>query len=594
MRKGFAEFMEPIYGWIEEKLPRALRSLSDALRALRGRQEEGVPSGPPRGVVPPGFNEVPPDWQPPPRVPTDEERSEWYRRRGGRRGPAPVRFGAMGDDLIDAPAPGTRAAWTDLHGGYSTNIEDRREMAQDSKTQTEYLREIRDVLAWMRDQATGGGETSPQGFAGGYAGGGGGGWGAGGGVLGGGGAGAGGGVLSPSGGSGGTQTGGAGGSGTGTNPLTGGGAMRIPRSPAEAPESIEAAVKGGFMRPDGGAGGAATAATGKPDISGRQTWFNPYPYTYRDPKTGEVWTDTEAMRRREGPHASGLPIGTPGFAHPGRKGLGGWYELTLPDGRKVITQKTDIGPKGVIDLNAALAASVYGSRQAAVAAERRGPITGRYLGQNLPEGVTPGLQGDGAGGGRLTTGAIREAIYGPEQAGGQAGAAAQEGIRDISRQARLPTGAAMTPQGLMIHHTSGREKGAEGVADVLRKRGLSVQFVIDREGNISQLTPEGRTAFHAGRLERLGGGRRWGNWNLEGVEVIAKNEADVTDAQRAAIARLTRMRSERWDGTRGQACGATANSPAARSVMKARPRARFVQAKSRCRRRVPAPHKTSR
>jgi hypothetical protein len=121
-------------------------------------------------------------------------------------------------------------------------------------------------------------------------------------------------------------------------------------------------------------------------------------------------------------------------------------------------------------------------------------------------------------------------------------------IRDISQAMNLNVGGKMTPEGLMIHHTSGREKGAEGVASVLRNRNLSVQYVIDRDGNITQISPEGRTAYHAGNLEKSMGktGRQFGNTNLEGVEVIAKNEGDVTDAQRAAIANLTAQRSKRW------------------------------------------------
>jgi hypothetical protein len=89
---------------------------------------------------------------------------------------------------------------------------------------------------------------------------------------------------------------------------------------------------------------------------------------------------------------------------------------------------------------------------------------------------------------------------------------------------------------LLVHHTSGRERGAEGVAGVLRQRGLSVQYVIDRDGNITQIGRLDRANWHAGNLEKFGG--KLGNQNLFGVEVIAKNEKDVTDVQRAAIAKL--------------------------------------------------------
>jgi hypothetical protein len=97
------------------------------------------------------------------------------------------------------------------------------------------------------------------------------------------------------------------------------------------------------------------------DYTGRTTWFNPRNerggYTYRD-DSGRDWTDTGAMRLREGAHASGLPSTVRGFATPGGSDLGNWFEVNLPGGRKTYAQKTDIGPPGVVDLNAPLASSV--------------------------------------------------------------------------------------------------------------------------------------------------------------------------------------------------------------------------------------------
>lgn len=70
-----------------------------------------------------------------------------------------------------------------------------------------------------------------------------------------------------------------------------------------------------------------------------------------------------------------------------------------------------------------------------------------------------------------------------------------------------------------------------------------MQYAIDREGKITRLLPEGAKGYHAGRLEKMPG---WGNENLEGVEVIAKDEKDVTDVQRQAVARLAAQRGKRW------------------------------------------------
>ena len=96
------------------------------------------------------------------------------------------------------------------------------------------------------------------------------------------------------------------------------------------------------------------------DYTGRATWFNPRNerggYTYRD-ESGQDWTDTGAQRLREGPHASGLPSSTRGFATPGSSDLGNWFEVNV-GGRKAYAQKTDVGPPGVVDLNAPLAASM--------------------------------------------------------------------------------------------------------------------------------------------------------------------------------------------------------------------------------------------
>jgi hypothetical protein len=119
--------------------------------------------------------------------------------------------------------------------------------------------------------------------------------------------------------------------------------------------------------------------------TGRMTWFNPRPYAYTDPNTGTTWNDTGARSLREGPHASGLPISTPGFATAGNRALGHWYEVTTPDGQKQIIQKTDIGPPGVVDLNAAAASRAYANPNAVPS----GQAQVRYIGKDLPPDVKP-------------------------------------------------------------------------------------------------------------------------------------------------------------------------------------------------------------
>jgi hypothetical protein len=100
------------------------------------------------------------------------------------------------------------------------------------------------------------------------------------------------------------------------------------------------------------------------------------------------------------------------------------------------------------------------------------------------------------------------------------------------------------PKGMVIHHTGGGNK-VEQVIDTFHKSGLGSQFVIDKEGKIYQLMPDGSTGAH---IKNSWGpmGEGMGNHNMEGVEVIANNDKDVNDAQKQAAARLVAARSAMW------------------------------------------------
>src|SRR5262249_34566404 len=98
---------------------------------------------------------------------------------------------------------------------------------------------------------------------------------------------------------------------------------------------------------------------GAPIASGRAAWVYPAPHRDTKPDTGETLYDAGAAANREGAHASGLPIGTPGIALSTRETLGQPVVAVLPDGRRVLTRQTDIGPPGVVDVNAALATRIY-------------------------------------------------------------------------------------------------------------------------------------------------------------------------------------------------------------------------------------------
>lgn len=90
-------------------------------------------------------------------------------------------------------------------------------------------------------------------------------------------------------------------------------------------------------------------------------------------------------------------------------------------------------------------------------------------------------------------------------------------------------------KGFVIHHTGGRGD-VDGVIDTLNQRGLSVQYVIDREGAIHQLMPSGSKAQHMKKGQGVGKGLS--NSNTEGVEIIANDDSDILPIQVEAAKKL--------------------------------------------------------
>lgn len=127
----------------------------------------------------------------------------------------------------------------------------------------------------------------------------------------------------------------------------------------------------------------------------------------------------------------------------------------------------------------------------------------------------------------------------PYHGAARLGIGAREGIGAENSQARnTPAGGA--PSGLtgndveafIVHHTGGRGT-PEGVQNTLRQRGLGVEYIMDREGNIEVAGRRGAAHMKTG----WGAGEGLSNRNTVGMEVIAKDDSDVTPAQvRAARA----------------------------------------------------------
>ncbi len=115
--------------------------------------------------------------------------------------------------------------------------------------------------------------------------------------------------------------------------------------------------------------------------------------------------------------------------------------------------------------------------------------------------------------------------------------------RDISNQATYNHGQLDSTQGLIFHHTGGRGT-PEGVVQTLNQRGYGVQYVMDRDGSIVRTLPEGARGAHILRSEING----LNNSNSQGVEVIAKDDKDVTPAQVASGKAFAEAMTKRYPG----------------------------------------------
>lgn len=79
-------------------------------------------------------------------------------------------------------------------------------------------------------------------------------------------------------------------------------------------------------------------------------------------------------------------------------------------------------------------------------------------------------------------------------------------------------------KGLVIHHTVSRSS-VDAQIDALQKSGYGSQFIMDRDGTVYQTVPDGTRTNHVKGL----------NSNYIGLEVIAMNDGDITQAQTDAI-----------------------------------------------------------
>jgi hypothetical protein len=109
--------------------------------------------------------------------------------------------------------------------------------------------------------------------------------------------------------------------------------------------------------------------------------------------------------------------------------------------------------------------------------------------------------------------------------------------------ARLQAVGGVDPAAFIAHHTGGRGT-VQSLQDTLHQRGLGVEFAMDREGNISQIGQAGAANILSGSKFFKSSDPRSGlsNKNIIGMEIIAKDDADITDAQRKSFAEFIAAR----------------------------------------------------
>lgn len=113
----------------------------------------------------------------------------------------------------------------------------------------------------------------------------------------------------------------------------------------------------------------------------------------------------------------------------------------------------------------------------------------------------------------------------------------REGIGGVGGIAASSPGARQSPSGqdpnaFIFHHTGGRGSPANVVADWRKNRpGIGTQYIMDRDGNIHDTRAEFGYGGAGHMIRGSGAGAGLSNRNTVGMEVVAKNDKDVTPQQ---------------------------------------------------------------
>lgn len=104
-----------------------------------------------------------------------------------------------------------------------------------------------------------------------------------------------------------------------------------------------------------------------------------------------------------------------------------------------------------------------------------------------------------------------------------------------------------SPGGMVIHHTGGDT--TEGAVQTLKERKLSYNYLIEKDGSIVRLLPEGISGQHiasAKVTKKLPDGRKMMNNNTIGVAAVASSNESITPQQIEAAVALNKQLASKY------------------------------------------------
>lgn len=110
--------------------------------------------------------------------------------------------------------------------------------------------------------------------------------------------------------------------------------------------------------------------------------------------------------------------------------------------------------------------------------------------------------------------------------------------KDISGTSTFKSKKLKEDKYFILHHTAGRGTAAD-VMNILNRRGLGVQWIIDREGKLYKSLPSGAKGAHIKAI-RTSVPKDMGNSTTQGVEIIASDDGDILPKQCATALKLVK------------------------------------------------------